>query len=130
MSSQVAEAQRPQWTLTDRLRKARELTQLQQKEFADQLGVNRNTVNNYELAKTKPQVVVLRAWAAAAGVDYDWLVEGTEFETRPPGRGLPRRDSNLEPAAYRLSTQSNENVFRVYSAPHSDELQPCYSQAA
>lgn len=67
----------PTWTVGDRLRKARELTGLDAVEFADAIGVHRDTVANYEKGNTsRPRRVVLNAWAARTGVDYEWLMTG------------------------------------------------------
>lgn len=66
----------PSFTLPDRLRKARETAALDQLELADRLGVNRNTVSNYELGKHKPREIVLRQWSLATGVSLHWLKTG------------------------------------------------------
>lgn len=75
----------PEWTLTDRLRKARELTELNAEDFAAELNVSRSTVHNYESPtyNKKRRVIVLKAWAMRAGVDYGWLVTGEQC----PGAG-------------------------------------------
>lgn len=44
----------PQWTLGERLAKARHHAELEQAEMAAELGVSRVTVSNYEVGKTKP----------------------------------------------------------------------------
>ena len=82
----------PTWTLADRLRKAREHAGLEQSELADRMGVGRNTVSNYERAAHEPREIVLRAWATATGVPLEWL-----------RTGLPRLDSNQEPAGDRTA---------------------------
>lgn len=88
----------PAFHTGDRLRKSRELTGLDQTEFADQLGVSRGTISNYEnsaTAKRKP--IVMRAWALATGVPLAWLEtgEGTSDPTPPLGRQAVR-DPNSE----------------------------------
>jgi transcriptional regulator with XRE-family HTH domain len=67
----------PQWTLGDRLRKAREHAGMDQLELANRIGISRNTVSNYELGNgtRAPKVVVLRAWAHECGVPYEWVVD-------------------------------------------------------
>lgn len=77
----------PQWSLQDRLRKAREYAGLQQSELAADLDISRNTVSNYEAGRVEPRRIVMRVWAMRCGVDFQWM------ET-----GLPRLDSNQEPA--------------------------------
>lgn len=79
----------PAFHAGDRLRKARELTGLDQTEFAGQLGVSRGTVSNYEnSATTKRKPIVMRAWALASGVPLAWLETGEEGSepTPPSGR--------------------------------------------
>lgn len=75
------------WTVADRLRKARELTDLKPADFADEIGVSRSTIKNYEAPgwnrERKP--IVLKAWALRSGVSYDWLVNGTTSEPDGPG---------------------------------------------
>jgi transcriptional regulator with XRE-family HTH domain len=66
----------PTWTLADRLRKARELTGLDQGAFAELAGISRTTVTNYEHGKRAPRRLYLRAWAEAAHVDVAWLSTG------------------------------------------------------
>lgn len=78
----------PEWTLGDRLRKARELTGLDRAAFALELGVSRNTVSAYELnERAKPRVVVLRSWALRCGVSQQWLETGRNEQGGPSGGG-------------------------------------------
>ncbi len=71
----------PEWTLGDRLRKARESAGLEQTELASDIGISRRTVQNYERAKVRTRRPVLLAWAVRCGVPVEWLVNGT---TAPP----------------------------------------------
>jgi transcriptional regulator with XRE-family HTH domain len=70
----------PEWSITDRLRKARELTDLDQDEFAELIGVSRGTVSNYERGTDTHKRPYLLAWAIGSGVSYEWLVTGRELE--------------------------------------------------
>ena len=72
----------PEWTIPDRLRKARELTGLDQSEFANALGVSRGTVSNYERGSRVYRRPVLLAWAMCAGVPMEWL-QGEQESPRP-----------------------------------------------
>lgn len=83
----------PTFTMGDRLRKAREVTGLGASEFADVIGVSRNTVTNYERDHVKPRRVVLNAWALRTGVPLSWLETGRA----PTDPERPRQDSNLQP---------------------------------
>lgn len=69
----------PQWTPRDRLRKAREVTGLNQADFAHDLGVSRGTVKNYERGATAEyKRPVLLAWAMRSGVPLEWLLTGQD----------------------------------------------------
>jgi transcriptional regulator with XRE-family HTH domain len=81
MSELMLEGVTPEWTLTDRLRKAREHRGLDQAQLAELIGVHRRSVVNYELGRTQPRRPQLIAWALATGVALDWL----EGDVRPKG---------------------------------------------
>jgi len=81
----------PEWTLGDRLRKAREFAGLHATQLADEIGIGRNSVSNYENGHTKPRRPVLQAWAMRTGVDYEWLVTGQATRPSvPAGEGAER----------------------------------------
>jgi len=73
----------PEWTLGDRLRKARSLTGLNSRDFADLIGVSQKTINNAEGDTHGVRKIVLNAWAMATGVPVAWLETGSE----PDGDG-------------------------------------------
>jgi transcriptional regulator with XRE-family HTH domain len=89
----------PRWTLADKLRKARQHAGLEQDELAEQLGIARQSVSNYERGQTTPNRPIVWAWADVTGVDRAWLL-GHGDETRRPLSQLPRLDSNQQPAGY------------------------------
>jgi len=72
----------PEWSITDRLRKARDLTGLDQDEFAELIGVSRGTVSSYENGSEHHKRPYLLAWAIGSGVSYEWLVTGKELAKR------------------------------------------------
>ena len=104
MTEQPATGVIPEFTIGDRLRKARELTGLDRAEFAGELGISRNTVNNYEAGHTRPRLLALRAWAMRTGVPLTWLQTGAAPRRGRPDEGLnsdakrARRDSNPQPS--------------------------------
>lgn len=93
----------PNWTVHDRCRKAREFAVLDQGELADRIEVSRTTISNYETGHvTHLRPIVLRQWALACGVPFEWLRDGDAGD-RPPRGGAEAdewvaRDSNPEPA--------------------------------
>ena len=100
----------PTFTTGDRLRKARQLTGLEQADFADELGISRGTVRNYELDHVAPRKIVLRAWAMRTGVPLQWLVNGETPDPHEADRGfgvLPRLDLNQRPSDYTSSQVSH-----------------------
>lgn len=78
----------PEWTMADRLRKARETTGMDAQTFAEHVGISRNTVSNYEQGRThRISRPMLAAWSMATGVPLEWLEHGTLTATPPPGGG-------------------------------------------
>ena len=81
----------PGWTISDRLRKAREMNGLNQAELAAELGISSTSVGNYESGRRTPRRPVLTVWALRCGVPLSWLLEGDV-------EALPRVGSNHQPA--------------------------------
>lgn len=88
----------PEWTRGDRLRKARELTGLGQEAFGDETGISRRSISDYEGDKAVPRKPVMMAWAFRTGVPLEWLETGATPQGDPGPEGLPRLDSNQQPA--------------------------------
>lgn len=102
----------PQWTLADRLRKARELTGLDQLQFATEIGISRNTVGGYEKGRTKkqPPLIVLRAWSLRTGVPLQWLQTGMPPEPDGDGDGgVTVRHQGLEPRTRWLNRAAGQD---------------------
>jgi transcriptional regulator with XRE-family HTH domain len=66
----------PQWTVGDRMKKAREHAGLKQADMAERTGIGRSTMPTYETGKVIPPKKVLIAWAMATGVPFEWLAHG------------------------------------------------------
>lgn len=66
----------PEFTIHDRLRKARECAGLEQAELATRMGVSRGTIGNNESGKVSVRPITIAAWALATGVDREWLEHG------------------------------------------------------
>jgi transcriptional regulator with XRE-family HTH domain len=68
----------PEWTVGDRLRKARTTANVTTEEMAEYIGRTVRTISNYETGYVHhvPKLVVL-AYAARCGVPADWLLYGS-----------------------------------------------------
>lgn len=64
----------PEWSLGDRLRKAREHAGLSQTRLGAEIGVSLASVMRYETGKNIPRRPVLLLWALATGIDLNWLL--------------------------------------------------------
>lgn len=90
----------PEWTLADRLRKAREHANMEQLDLAAASGISRATISGAERGATTPHRSTLMLWASATGVSIQWLEtgeapseEGASDQSRP-------RESNPRPFHY------------------------------
>lgn len=80
----------------DRLRKARSLTGMNVRQFAEHIGVSHGTVTNAETDARAVRVITLRAWAMATGVSLEWLERGIgSSEPLPPGPHGRQPDADL-----------------------------------
>lgn len=102
----------PQWTLGDRLRKAREHAGLQQAELADEIGIARRSLITYESDRTAPKRPVLLAWAMRTGVDSRWLETGCAYAPPPLPGEIEENDRRLA-ALNRPSTSANAGTTRA-----------------
>jgi transcriptional regulator with XRE-family HTH domain len=66
----------PPSTLGNRLRDSREWRGLEQAQMAEELGIGRSTVSNYERGITPATKLVINAWAVVCQVDVEWLKTG------------------------------------------------------
>lgn len=77
----------PEFTRADRLRKAREVTGMNQSAFAEHIGISPRSVGNYENGSVAPRQVVLNAWALGTGVPLEWLETGIAPTSNNGGDG-------------------------------------------
>ena len=83
----------PQWTLADRIRKARDFAGLDQGDLAAVTGLSRQTLSNYEHGKTRASKASLKLIAMATGVDRYWLLTG--HASGPDGTGDQQKASTI-----------------------------------
>lgn len=67
----------PQWTMADRMRKARMDAGYTAAQIAEVIGISRKTVTNYENGDTVPLRAILNAWAEVTGTYVEWLRDGS-----------------------------------------------------
>lgn len=92
-------------TLAARLRASRRAADIDQQVMATELGVNRNTVSNWERGVSEPNVSQALAWAQITGQSIEQLLDGLEGMRNAPaagesdtGRSYTPRDLNPEPS--------------------------------
>lgn len=62
--------------MNERIRKLRRILDLTQQEFADRLGIKRNTIANYESGRNEPIDAVISLICREFDVDEEWLRTG------------------------------------------------------
>ena len=105
----------PQWTVADRLRKAREMTGMDQGQFAEHAGLSRTGVNAAEGGKTTPRRSTLKLWALSTGVPLQWIETG-EAPSRD-GDGAPAvRPEGFEPPTFWLGSTARRPALTLAAA--------------
>lgn len=132
MNPQAAKTPRageiPQFTLSDRIRKARESAGLDQGGFAEEIGISRSSVSNYETGTSRPMRVVLKAIALRTGVPLTWLETGETSNPRPgdPDGGCECAilDSNQEPIDLESADSGDSSVIDFAARRRAAETAP------
>lgn len=120
MSTELGEAGVvPEWTLGDRLTKARKMSGMTVAEFAEQIGVSDRTVNNAENDRRSVRAITLNAWAWATGVSRHWLETGEGVMPNPPsGRQEARGPTDrIEQFAAEKRRRGRGPATRQYAEP-------------
>ena len=87
--------------MSDRLRKARELAELDQTELSEIIGISRNSISAAERG-ARPRELTLRMWSMATGVSLTWIKTGMAPSSGDDGAGQGRlRESNPRPIHYK-----------------------------
>ena len=74
----------PEWTLADRLRKARDIAGYSQAELSRHTGISQRSIIRYERGQAEPRRPELLAWATACHVEYEWLTGAKPQEFHLP----------------------------------------------
>lgn len=100
----------PQWTLGDRLAKARRHAGLEQGEMAEKLGVSRAAVSAWENDHNKPNrgewdlLSLTARWAELTGVRLEWL--RSRCLSGLPSPPLPHQQSFPELPTLEIATSA------------------------
>ena len=62
--------------MKDRIKKLRKSLDMTQQEFADRIGVKRNTIGQYEIGRNEPIDTVINLICREFGVSEEWLRTG------------------------------------------------------
>lgn len=118
--------------MNERIKKIRKTLDYTQQEFAERIGVKRNTIAQYEIGRNEPIDTVIRSICREFGVNESWLRsgEGEMFIQRSPdeevgyyvedlleydGKGNPFYDMIIEMMKeYRSLDDKSKAVMRDY----------------
>lgn len=98
----------PEWSVADRLRKAREWAGLDQVELARMTAISRATISAAENGRRKLRDSSIRLWAVSTGVSLTWIETGTASNTVPP--------DGIEPSTYSLQGRQLPRRLRLLTA--------------
>lgn len=117
MTTQPTQGVIPEWTLGDRLRKARGLTGLTTREFAEEIGVSQKTVTSAENDAHNVRKILLFAWSNRTGVPLEWLLTGELTTPGGPGGG-----ERVIPLLARSAKGRSRHDRTGVSNPHARKL--------
>ena len=86
-------------TMAGRLRTARLFAGLEQIDLAQELGVSRGSIHNWESGKATLSATALIRWAELTRVSLDWIAYGRKTAPSEDGAGSVRPEG-FEPPAY------------------------------
>ena len=93
--------------MLERIVKLRKVIGLTQQQFADEIGIKRGTVANYEVGRNEPTEAVKRVVCETFGVNREWLETGEGEIFVKKGR-----DAIVRKMAYKLIVDE-EDSFRL-----------------
>lgn len=83
-------------TIGKRIKELRTSIELSQKELAENLGVSRGNVGDWESEKSKPGADALLNLSEYFNVTVDWLLSGKEPDARISGQGFNLKPADIE----------------------------------
>ena len=91
----------PEFTLGDRLRKAREVSGMEMQDLAALIDIHRQSVARYEQGIAVPKQHVLLSWSMVTGIDLQWIVSGVPRSTQVDQSTRTTDSVDREDSAYR-----------------------------
>ena len=120
--------------MNERIKKLRRYLNLTQQEFADKIGIKRNTVANYEINRNEPSNAVITLICKTYNIREDWLRNGTGEMFSKPNTfsldkyakecGLTSLELGILRGYMRLDKKTRAdllNYFRDIFAEHAEE---------
>lgn len=109
--------------MNERLRKLRKFLDLTQQEFADKIGMKRNTIANYESNRNEPSNSVISLICREFNVNEEWLrigkgemfnqIDKDEELMRWAGRILSDSDESFRKRFVNMLRRLNENDWET-----------------
>lgn len=109
--------------MKDRIKTLRKTLKMTQQEFADRIGIKRNTVGLYEIGQSGISDTVIRAICREFGVNEEWLRTGSgemfrEVDTEArfsewAGRVLAGRDETFQKRFVTMMMSLTEDQWRL-----------------
>lgn len=111
----------PEWTLADRLRKARLASGLTQEDFADRLGAKPGAYSHWEAGRNTPRNLVALAQRIEilTGIPAAWTL-GIMDSPRNGGPGTPKKAdtvSNVTPLDYKVGDSEDDESADIIELP-------------
>lgn len=103
--------------MKDRIKKLRNTLELTQTEFADKLGLARNSIASYESGRRVPNDAIIKLICKEFNVDYFWLTEGANVDMFMK---LPSTLMEKLSEQYNLNKKS-QMVLKTYLEAPEDE---------
>lgn len=120
----------PTWTFGDRVRKARDMADMNQRDFSAAIGTTEGSLATWETGRSKPRdiVAIAKRVEMLTHIPASWLL-GIDDPPAPgpngPGaRKLPRMDSNHQPPGCTSANPPPAKVARFtprWTAPAPDQ---------
>ena len=97
--------------MRERIKKLRKILKLTQQEFANRIGMKRNTVANYETGRNDPSASVISLICLEFNVNESWLRNGNGDMFTTPAQSVPKNQ------AAPVATTGNKKILIEVELP-------------